>query len=78
MTYLGKENAFFFPAPTITINFGLMAHPGYTFKYATTQTHPVTQKARMHTLVTFAPLFVKAVRLCHCKQGYYLGLAYIK
>lgn len=50
MTYLGKENAFFFPAPTITINLGLMAHPGYIFKYATTQTHPVTQKGRVRTL----------------------------
>lgn len=77
MTYLGKENAFF-SAPTITINLGLMTHPGYTFKYATTQTHPVTQKASMHTLVTFASLFMKALRLYHYKQDYYLGLAYIK
>lgn len=55
-----------------------MAHPGYTFKYATTQTHPVTQKASTHTLVTFAPLFMKAVCLTHIKQDYYLRLAYIK
>lgn len=55
-----------------------MAHPSNTFKYATTQTHPVTQKASMHTLVTFAPLFMKAVRLCHYKQDYYLRLAHIK
>lgn len=38
MTYLGKENVFFF-APTITINLELIGNAVCTFKYATQCLH---------------------------------------
>lgn len=54
MTYLGKENAFFF-APAITINLGLMGNAVCTFKYTILHKHPIMH-TQMHTCSPFALL----------------------